>query len=178
MLARNYRRCSTLQNATGPCRQGSGDRLSLCRGFTAGAPMSRRYPVEGAPGPSLLGTGEEVSTNSAHSYVLLGCSPKPQVALARRLNRPDMPRWICMKDSLKQHKSEIRSRANGDLSKTKLSHCKGSPHQASILFAQILFQPPQYKRKTSRTVLPIISPGCCTISVGQTPYSFGNGARR
>jgi len=41
----------------GLCRQGSGDRLSLCRGFTAGAPMSRRYPVEGAPGPSLLGTG-------------------------------------------------------------------------------------------------------------------------
>ena len=62
--------------------------------------------------------------------------------------------------------------------KTKLSHCKGSPHQASSLFAQILLQPPQYKRKTSRTVLPIISPGCCTISVGQTPYPFGNGARR
>jgi len=75
----------------GLCRQGSGDRLSLCRGFTAGAPMSRRYPVEGAPGPSLLGTGEEVSTNSRHSYVLLGSSPKPQVALARRLNWPDMP---------------------------------------------------------------------------------------
>ena len=75
----------------------------------------------------------------------------------------------------KQYKSEIRSRANGDLSNTKLSHCKGSPHQASILFTQILFQPPQYKRKTSRTDLPIISPGCCTITVGQTPYLFGNG---
>ena len=82
-----------------------------------------------------------------------------------------------MKDSPKQHKSEIRSRANGDLSKTKLSHCKGSPHQASILFTQILFQPPQYKRKTSRTVLPIISPGCCTISVGQTPYPRQWGAQ-
>ena len=59
----------------------------------------------------------------------------------------------------------------------KLSQLRGSPHQASSLFTQILFQPPQYKRKTSRAVLPIISPACCTISVGQTPYPRQWGAQ-
>ena len=92
MLARNYRRCSTLQNATGAF-VGKVPAIGFHSvvGLRRVPPMSRRYPVEGAPGPSLLGTGEEVSTNSRHSYVLLGSSPKPQVALARRLNWPDMP---------------------------------------------------------------------------------------
>jgi len=59
MLARNYRRCSTLQNATGAF-VGKVPAIGFHSvvGLRRVPPMSRRYPVEGAPGPSLLGTGE------------------------------------------------------------------------------------------------------------------------
>jgi len=58
MLARNYRRCSTLQNATGAF-VGKVPAIGFHSvvGLRRVPPMSRRYPVEGAPGPSLLGTG-------------------------------------------------------------------------------------------------------------------------
>ena len=84
MLARNYRRCSTLQNATGAF---VGKVPAI--GLHSVVGLRRVPPCRGAiqlrvpPVPRFLGTGEEVSTNSRHSYVLLGCSPKPQAALAR-----------------------------------------------------------------------------------------------